>query len=110
LKADILHRCDPLNTCHSVKRLIGRQFADIATLAATLSYAVAADKDGNVIIDSPAVGLVTPDEASAEILKVWEPLAPSISLYFDPISIPVHRTKPKHPAVHSVNTTFWPSN
>ena len=57
---------DPQNTIASVKRLMGRGFADIAD-AASLPYALV-DAPGQVRIQTPAGGEKSPVEVSAEIL------------------------------------------
>lgn len=55
---------------HSIKRLIGRDFDEVADLAARLPYSVVPDTDGRAVVDVPSHGRVTPEEASADILKV----------------------------------------
>lgn len=58
---------DPLNTLLSVKRLMGRGLQDVSSLGGGFSYRFA-DQDGMVQIETVA-GLVSPVQASAEILK-----------------------------------------
>ena len=59
---------DPLNTLLSVKRFMGRGAGDIKTLGSELPYRLA-EGQGMVRFDT-AAGLVSPVEASADILKV----------------------------------------
>lgn len=58
---------DPLNTLVSVKRLMGRGLQDVSSLGGGFAYRFA-DKDGMVQIETVA-GLISPVQASAEILK-----------------------------------------
>jgi molecular chaperone HscA len=60
---------DPLNTVSSVKRLMGRAVADVASLSGQLPYEFAAAQD-NVPRIVTRRGEVTPVEVSAEILRV----------------------------------------
>jgi len=59
---------DPSNTIVSVKRLIGRQVADIKTLGDTVPYDFQ-EGAGNVPRILTSAGAVTPVEVSAEILR-----------------------------------------
>ena len=59
---------DPLNTIHSIKRLMGRGVADLKTVGTTLPYDI--DGSGAVPRIRTAGGEVSPVEVSAEILKV----------------------------------------
>ncbi len=58
---------DPLNTLVSVKRLMGRGVQDMQQLGGGFSYHFA-DQDGMVKIET-AAGLISPVQASAEILR-----------------------------------------
>jgi molecular chaperone HscA len=67
--AALAHRADdPAHTIASAKRLIGRAMADVATTAATLPYTLA-PLAGSAAIRT-AVGLKTPVEVGAELLRV----------------------------------------
>jgi len=59
---------DPLNTLASVKRLMGRSVADLATLEGYLPYEFS-DNDSAVPRIETVAGAVTSVEVSAEILK-----------------------------------------
>lgn len=59
---------DPLNTLSSVKRLLGRGSGELKTLGNEMSYEFEVDGIGMAKIKT-AVGLVSPVEASAEILR-----------------------------------------
>lgn len=66
-KARLQAAQDPLNTLVSVKRLMGRGVQDASSLGGGFAYRFA-DKDGMVQIETVA-GLISPVQASAEILK-----------------------------------------
>ena len=70
---------DPENTCLCAKRLIGRHFEDVEGLAASLPYSIVQGGDGKALIDTPAAGQVSPEQVSAEILKVGPVATPSRS-------------------------------
>ena len=55
---------------HSVKRLIGRKFEEVAELATRLPYNIGPDSNGQAAIHVPGRGLVSPEQASAELLQV----------------------------------------
>ena len=59
---------DPLNTLSSVKRLLGRGSGELKTLGNEMPYEFEVDGIGMAKIKT-AVGLVSPVEASAEILR-----------------------------------------
>lgn len=59
---------DPLNTLISVKRFMGRGVADVASLGGSLPYEFVSS-DGMVSVQTVA-GVISPVQASAEILKV----------------------------------------
>eukprot|EP00878_Enallax_costatus_P032537 GHUV01035765.1.p1 GENE.GHUV01035765.1~~GHUV01035765.1.p1 ORF type:complete len:501 (+),score=142.98 GHUV01035765.1:78-1505(+) len=67
---------NPSTTYYSVKRLIGRQYADPAVqqersrLAYKVAYKVSQDSEGNVVLDCPHVepGCLYPEEVSACVL------------------------------------------
>jgi molecular chaperone HscA len=59
---------DPLNTLSSVKRLLGRGSGELKTLGNEIPYEFEVDGIGMAKIKT-AVGLVSPVEASAEILR-----------------------------------------
>ncbi len=59
---------NPTGTFHSIKRLIGRKFANVEDVADKLAYGIAADEKGNVAIKG-AVRDLTPVEISAHVLK-----------------------------------------
>ena len=59
---------DPLNTLSSVKRLLGRGSGELKTLGNEMPYEFEGDGIGMAKIKT-AVGLVSPVEASAEILR-----------------------------------------
>ncbi|CAK9866818.1 unnamed protein product [Sphagnum jensenii] len=61
---------NPQNTFYSVKRFIGRKMNEVQDEARQVSYKVAADENGNVKLDCPAVGKqFSPEEVSAQVLR-----------------------------------------
>ena len=67
-KATAKSLSDPLNTLSSVKRLLGRGSGELKTLGNEMPYDFEVDGIGMAKIKT-AVGLVSPVEASAEILR-----------------------------------------
>jgi len=63
---------DPVNTISSVKRLMGKSFADLSTLG---SIQLVQDEQANLPKIKTDYGLVSPIEVSAEILKQLEETA-----------------------------------
>ena len=59
---------NPENTVSSVKRFIGRSFAETADEQKTVSYAVKAGKDGRAVVDIDGKDY-TPEEISAMVLQ-----------------------------------------
>eukprot|EP00242_Pyramimonas_sp_CCMP2087_P014768 CAMPEP_0198206402 /NCGR_PEP_ID=MMETSP1445-20131203/9938_1 /TAXON_ID=36898 /ORGANISM="Pyramimonas sp., Strain CCMP2087" /LENGTH=325 /DNA_ID=CAMNT_0043879081 /DNA_START=405 /DNA_END=1378 /DNA_ORIENTATION=- len=60
---------DPLNTFHSVKRFIGRTFAECKEDIANVGFEVVADEQGEATLVCPALNCnLCPEEVSAEIL------------------------------------------
>jgi molecular chaperone DnaK (HSP70) len=61
---------NPENTFYSVKRFIGRKFAEVTQEAITVSYKVIQDSNGNVKIDCTALKKqFIPEESSAQVLR-----------------------------------------
>jgi molecular chaperone DnaK len=61
---------NPENTFYSVKRFIGRKFAEVTQEAIAVSYKVVQDSNGNVKIDCPALKKqFAPEEVSAQVLR-----------------------------------------
>lgn len=61
---------NPQNTFYSVKRFIGRKMNEVQDEARQVSYKVAADENGNVKLDCPAVGKqFSAEEVSAQVLR-----------------------------------------
>ncbi|PSC71655.1 molecular chaperone [Micractinium conductrix] len=56
---------NPANTFFSVKRLIGKSYVEVEQDAGQLSYAVAADDDGFVVLECPQLAAAAADGASA---------------------------------------------
>lgn len=59
---------DPLNTLISVKRFMGRGVADVASLGGSLPYEFVSS--GGMVSVQTVAGVISPVQASAEILKV----------------------------------------
>jgi molecular chaperone DnaK len=61
---------NPENTVFSIKRFMGRKFADVQEEAKRVPYKVVADSKGNAAVYIPAVDKIfTPEEISAMILQ-----------------------------------------
>src|SRR5262245_7352880 len=61
---------NPENTVYSIKRSMGRRFAEVESERKIVSYAVKAGKDDRVVVSVPGAGKeFTPEEISAMILQ-----------------------------------------
>ncbi len=61
---------NPENTFYSVKRFIGRKFAEVTQAAIAVAYKVIQDSNGNVKIDCTALKKqFAPEEISAQVLR-----------------------------------------